>query len=209
MVGVGGCGNSRQVNFHACCLLRFSICFWYKKTKFIFCLLFELFDLFNMAELNRTREFIPNDHETFLADISIDERVDQLKTKLDSLDHTKQFVGMKRLGSSYSVVDPFVLFEVNNPNHIKFERVSSFFGSGALGFLCYFAGLNNVMKPTLPLAIKSLACGMVVGYLGLKGYDWTRNMLNDKRNVLFHFALLHEKDFPLIGKEFFYSNLNH
>lgn len=152
-----------------------------------------------MALLQRTRDFIP-DEEAEQEPVDIYARLNELKKNYESFDFKKHFVGLKRLGDSYTVAEPYAYFDGPNECAIRFGEQILALGSGIAGYtasMLIHKGLHVSQRVSL---IRSLAVAALGAFAGYKMYHVKEQIALDKRNLFFHYALLHEKDFPPISK---------
>ncbi|KAH9527740.1 uncharacterized protein LOC124490994 [Dermatophagoides farinae] len=156
--------------------------------------------------VERTREFIPNDIiEPSLAEREklLDSRIEELRQKRESFDPNTQFVGIRRLGSSYTVAEPFAYFDGPSEQQLRFDHVtfiglSAFIFAGAAVFVGQMKNLPHVVS-----LFRGTLAAIPGGYFGHKFYDFRRQLGRKKNNTYFAYALLHEKDFPKIERKKF------
>lgn len=158
-----------------------------------------------MAEVERTREFLPNDIiEPSLTDRRqrVNERIEELAANKKNFDTEKQFVGIRRLGPKYTIAEPFAYFDSPSVDKLKFEKYTimgltfsiTTFGT-ALTLRTrnypYFIATGRGMLLSIPLAF-------IIG----KIFDYRRMISLKQHNNFLSYALLHENDFPVYGKFF-------
>lgn len=155
--------------------------------------------------VERTREFIPNDIGPPLSEREklLDDRIEELRKKRESFDPETEFVGIRRLGSTYTVAEPFAYFDGPSDHQLRFDHYS-FIGLAA--FITGGATVFAFHLKTLPY-VSSLFRGVLAaipgGYFGHKCFEWRKELGRKKNNTFFAYALLHENDFPKLGNSFF------
>lgn len=151
-----------------------------------------------MTDSERTRPFYPGDNPIPLADIDWKSRYDELKNRKD-WDEKRDFVGMKRLGSSYHLIDPFFKFESAPEENKKFDKYwyPFFIGIGFTG--AYITANYWARRPIFGGLVPALFCGALGVGVGLTGYHINQVRSRDRDAVLMHYMLLHEHELPTIG----------
>lgn len=160
--------------------------------------------------IQRGRVEVPTDVEYRTIE-ELKARLQELKEKKESLDRKTQFTGLSRLGSRYTVAEPFAFFDGPTEDQRKLEY-GLVYGGGALTmFTAMVLGsktqharyLTGIFRGLLVAPIGAIFCGEL--------YKWNVRRQTKVNNVLLHYALLHEKDFPVIGELslsfLFYSKL--
>ena len=151
-----------------------------------------------MAEIVRTRVFHPHDVQTPTED-EIRARIEELKAKRNSFDPKTQFTGLRRLGPTYTVAEPFAYFDGASADQNRISYALVYGGFGMITYLGIIWGHKIMNSPFLTGMVRGLISAPIGAYFGGKMYDWNTKRLQRKNNILFHYALLHEKDFPVIG----------
>nr|XP_027194168.1 uncharacterized protein LOC113788903 [Dermatophagoides pteronyssinus] len=158
----------------------------------------------NLVE--RTREFIPNDIiEPSLSEREklIDERIEELRKKRESFDPETEFVGIRRLGSSYTAAEPFAYFDGPSQHQLRFVHVTyigltSMVMAGATIFAFHLKTL-----PYVSCLFRGALSAIPGGYLGHKFFEWRQQFGRKKNNTFFAYALMHENDFPKFERKKF------
>lgn len=160
-----------------------------------------------MGEVERTREFIPNDIlEPSLSERAqrIDERIEELRAKRESFDKETQFVGIRRLPKEYSVVEPFAYFDGPSEYQLRFEKYSSIAIGSAIGITgVILANKYRNVSYVIGLLRGMATGGPIGGYLGYLGFDFKTKLAKRKHETYFSYALVHENDFPKIERKKF------
>ncbi|KAI7691314.1 hypothetical protein SSS_01923, partial [Sarcoptes scabiei] len=172
---------------------------------FFFCNLLPFSSILaRMAEVERTREFIPNDIVGPTLEErqqSIDERIIELKNKFESFDPKTQFVGIRRLGNRYTIAEPFAFFEAPNEFQLRFERITSQAMAAVIACAAIITHHRSKNFSYIVGLARGLICAGPAYYLGGKCYDFKVQKQRQRNNLFFSYALLHEKDFPVIEKK--------
>ena len=127
-------------------------------------------------------------------------RLQELKAKKDSFDPNVHFSGLSRLGPKYTVAEPLAFIDGPNPDQLKMNFALAY---GLGGLTMFTAGVlgNKIVHGRY---LKGILSGLMIAPLGALAmgelYKWNIKRQNKRTNVLLHYAILHEKDFPVIGK---------
>jgi hypothetical protein len=159
------------------------------------------------SEPERTRPFYPNDNPSPLADVDWKTRYNELKNRKD-WDDEKDFVGLKRLGDRYHPLDPFFKFEGVPKGNETFDRIWWPFCGGAGGLAIGATSTWFARRPFWSSVLPTAAVTLIGMGLGLYSGHNTRRRARERDAVLIHYMLLHEKEFPLIGRHSLHSYLS-
>lgn len=152
-------------------------------------------------QIIRSRSEVPTDVEYRTIE-DLKARLQELKEKKDSLDKKKHFTGLSRLGSRYTVAEPFAFFDGPTEDQRKLEY-GLVYGGGALAmFTAMVLGNKTKHAKYLTGVLRGLAVAPFGAIFCGEIYKWNIRRQTKVNNVLLHYALLHEKDFPVIGKLF-------
>jgi len=155
-----------------------------------------------MTDQERTRPFYPKDNAIPLDEIDWKSRYEYYKNKRD-WDPVRDFVGIKRLGSSYHFLDPFFKFDGIPHDMKQFDR---YFYPLVVGSSCLVFGvMQNYMsrRPLYGSLVSALAWTAVGVGIGFYAYHNQQTRAKERDAVMVHYMLLHEHDFPKIERKKF------
>lgn len=160
-----------------------------------------------MSILKRTREFHPDDNAALLSNEQIEERIQELSEKRATMDPEKYFTGLKRLGNSYSAAEALAFIDGLTTEQQHFGRALYSSVLAASGFITGILA-TRVKYGTL---ISAMGFGILsagpLWYLGGKFYDAQLNMGKKRELNYLHYAIMHEKDIPRVGKFLLVGNI--
>lgn len=162
--------------------------------------------LYNVAVVDenpvyKTRVFDPDDVQHRSED-DIKARLEELKAKRESFDPKTQFTGLRRLGASYTIAEPLAFFDGPTEEQRKLNYALIYGGCGLVTAL----GVMMTYKLKGGAYLTGLARGAAVAPFGAYGFgkfnEYIIKSSKRKNNILLHYALLNEHEFPVIGKLF-------
>jgi len=149
----------------------------------------------------RTRPFYPGDNAVPMNEVDWKSRYQELTTTRN-WDPEKDFVGIKRLGKSYSPLDPFFKFDGVPEDNKTFDKLWYPF-YGFVGFTgAYIAASYWSRRPLFSGLLPALVSGCLGIGVGALAYRNQQSRARDRDAVMIHYLLLHEQDFPKIGISF-------
>ena len=148
--------------------------------------------------IKRTRTFDPDD-TTFRTEDEIKERLQELNEKRASFDPKTQFCGLRRIGSSYTVAEPFAFFDGPTPNPPKLNYHLGYLAFGMVGLVGFMMDYKVRHGSYLTGLARGLIAAPVFAYLGSKFYAYHISYQKRKMDILFHYALMKENELPRIG----------
>jgi len=129
-------------------------------------------------------------------------RIDELKEMRARMDPEKQFFGLKRLGSSYSIVEPYAFFDGPTEHQRVFNRVVIW---GGAFLVCHAAGVlwaKSLTKATWTTGIiRGMMAWPFVGFGAESVGKYITDRRKKKQEIYFHYALMHEDQFPRIERK--------
>lgn len=164
-----------------------------------------------MAEVERTREFLPNDIiEPSLTERRqrVNERIEELAANKQKFDNEKQFVGIRRLGPTYTIAEPFAYFDSPSVDKLKFDKYTLMGIAFSITTFTTTIILRTRNYPYFIATGRGFLFSIPAVFITGKLYDFRRQANLKRHNTFLSYALLHENDFPIYGKNFFVSFLN-
>lgn len=157
-----------------------------------------------MAEITRTRTFEPDD-VNYQSSEQIEERLRQLKEKMDSFDPETQSTGLHRLESSNSFAEVIAFCQQPKSAH-NFNWYAWFAAGATTGLLFGIIQWKIRSAYFITGVARGLALAPVGGLATAKLYDFNRNKQIRKQKIYLQYALMHEHELPRYGSFFFTIN---